>query len=167
MENNGENSGPLTSLPVNRLMATDCNADTSANKGPPFPQSGWHHKWTAPKQKQRFFWYKSPVQFFSSWYTNTMEMEKWRHTIGSAPKNTLLVYYCWQQYTQPPYTTLCFTDILLFTSLLLVATTSAFFFVWNLFLFWKFTSVLKSCPASLNSPYSERKDWQEGSSGIC
>ena len=27
MENNGENSGPLTSLPVDRLTATDCNAD--------------------------------------------------------------------------------------------------------------------------------------------
>ena len=26
MENNGENSGPLMSLPVDRLMATDCNA---------------------------------------------------------------------------------------------------------------------------------------------
>ena len=26
-ENNGENSGPLTSLPVDRLTATDCNAD--------------------------------------------------------------------------------------------------------------------------------------------
>ena len=29
MENNGENSGPLTSLPVDRLMATDCNGDRS------------------------------------------------------------------------------------------------------------------------------------------
>ena len=29
MEINGENSGPLTSLPVNRLTATDCNADRS------------------------------------------------------------------------------------------------------------------------------------------
>ena len=29
MENNGENSGPLTSLPVDRLTATDCNADRS------------------------------------------------------------------------------------------------------------------------------------------
>ena len=26
-KNNGENSGPLTLLPVNRLTATDCNAD--------------------------------------------------------------------------------------------------------------------------------------------
>ena len=31
MKNNGENSGPLTSLPVNRLMATDCNAAARAN----------------------------------------------------------------------------------------------------------------------------------------
>ena len=30
MENNGENSGPLTSLPVNRLTATDCNAAARA-----------------------------------------------------------------------------------------------------------------------------------------
>jgi len=28
-ENNDENSGPLTSLPVDRLTATDCNADRS------------------------------------------------------------------------------------------------------------------------------------------
>ena len=28
-KNNGENSGPLTSLPVNRLTATDCNGDRS------------------------------------------------------------------------------------------------------------------------------------------
>ena len=27
--NNGENSGPLLSLPVDRLTATDCNADRS------------------------------------------------------------------------------------------------------------------------------------------
>ena len=33
MENNGENSGPLTSLPVNRLTATDCNAAARANTG--------------------------------------------------------------------------------------------------------------------------------------
>ena len=32
MENNGENSGPLTSLPVDRLMATDCNAAARAKK---------------------------------------------------------------------------------------------------------------------------------------
>ena len=32
MENNGENSGPLTLLPVNRLTATDCNADRSCQK---------------------------------------------------------------------------------------------------------------------------------------
>ena len=30
-ENNDENSGPLTSLPVDRLTATDCNAATHAN----------------------------------------------------------------------------------------------------------------------------------------
>ena len=29
--NNGENSGPLTSLPVDRLTATDCNAAARAN----------------------------------------------------------------------------------------------------------------------------------------
>ena len=29
-KNNGENSGPLTSLPVNRLTATDCNAAARA-----------------------------------------------------------------------------------------------------------------------------------------
>ena len=29
-ENNGENSGPLTSLPVDRLTATDCNAAAHA-----------------------------------------------------------------------------------------------------------------------------------------
>ena len=29
MENNGENSGPLWSLPVDRLTATDCNSDRS------------------------------------------------------------------------------------------------------------------------------------------
>ena len=32
MENNGENSGPLSSLPVDRLTATDCNADRSCKK---------------------------------------------------------------------------------------------------------------------------------------
>ena len=32
MENNGENSGPLTSLPVDCLTATDCNADRSCQK---------------------------------------------------------------------------------------------------------------------------------------
>ena len=31
--NNGENSGPLTSLPVDRLTATDCNAAARANFG--------------------------------------------------------------------------------------------------------------------------------------
>ena len=31
MENNGENSGPLTSLPVIRLTVTDSNADACAN----------------------------------------------------------------------------------------------------------------------------------------
>ena len=31
MENNDENSGPLTSLPVDRLTATDCNAAARAN----------------------------------------------------------------------------------------------------------------------------------------
>ena len=31
MENNGENSGPLTSLPVDRPTATDCNAAARAN----------------------------------------------------------------------------------------------------------------------------------------
>jgi len=30
MENNGENSDPLTLLPVNRLTATDCNTDAHA-----------------------------------------------------------------------------------------------------------------------------------------
>ena len=30
-ENNGENSGPLTSLQVDRLTATDCNAAARAN----------------------------------------------------------------------------------------------------------------------------------------
>ena len=30
MENNGENSGPLTSLPVDRLTPTDCNAAARA-----------------------------------------------------------------------------------------------------------------------------------------
>ena len=29
-KNNGENSGPLTSLPVDRPTATDCNADAHA-----------------------------------------------------------------------------------------------------------------------------------------
>ena len=29
VENNDENSGPLSSLPVDRLTATDCNADRS------------------------------------------------------------------------------------------------------------------------------------------
>ena len=32
MENNGENSGPLTSLQVDRLTATDCNAGAHAKK---------------------------------------------------------------------------------------------------------------------------------------
>ena len=31
MENSGEISGPLTSLPVDRLTATDCNAAARAN----------------------------------------------------------------------------------------------------------------------------------------
>ena len=31
MENNGENSGRLTSLPVDHLTATECNADARAN----------------------------------------------------------------------------------------------------------------------------------------
>ena len=30
-EKNGENSGPLMSLPVDRLTATDCNAAARAN----------------------------------------------------------------------------------------------------------------------------------------
>ena len=30
-KNNGENSGPLTSLQVDRLTATDCNAAARAN----------------------------------------------------------------------------------------------------------------------------------------
>ena len=30
MENNGENSGPLRSLPVDGLTATNCNADARA-----------------------------------------------------------------------------------------------------------------------------------------
>ena len=32
MENKGENRGPLTSLPVDRLTATDCKADSSYQK---------------------------------------------------------------------------------------------------------------------------------------
>ena len=32
MENNGENSSPLTALPVDRLMATDWNVDRSWSK---------------------------------------------------------------------------------------------------------------------------------------
>ena len=32
-KNNGENSGPLTSLQVDRLTATDCNAAARANIG--------------------------------------------------------------------------------------------------------------------------------------
>ena len=32
MENNGENSGPLTSLPVDHLTATDCNAAALAKR---------------------------------------------------------------------------------------------------------------------------------------
>ena len=32
-ENNGENSGPLLSLPFDRLAATDCNANCSCQKG--------------------------------------------------------------------------------------------------------------------------------------
>ena len=31
-KNNGENSGPLPSLPVDRLTATDCNGDRSCQK---------------------------------------------------------------------------------------------------------------------------------------
>ena len=31
MENNGENSGPLMSLPVHRLTAIDCNAAARSN----------------------------------------------------------------------------------------------------------------------------------------
>ena len=31
-EKNGENSGPLTLLPVDRLTATDCNADARAKR---------------------------------------------------------------------------------------------------------------------------------------
>ena len=34
MENNDENSGPLMSLPVDRLTATDCNAAARANLNP-------------------------------------------------------------------------------------------------------------------------------------
>ena len=43
MENNGENSGPLTSLPVDRLMATDCNAAARAKiaKGLSASESDW------------------------------------------------------------------------------------------------------------------------------
>ena len=32
MKNNGENSGPLTSLQVDRLTATDCNAAARAKR---------------------------------------------------------------------------------------------------------------------------------------
>ena len=32
-KNNGEYSGPLSSLPVDRLTATDCNANRSCQKG--------------------------------------------------------------------------------------------------------------------------------------
>ena len=34
-ENNGENSGPLSSLPVDRLTATDCNAYRSCQNSTP------------------------------------------------------------------------------------------------------------------------------------
>ena len=34
MENNGENSGPLTSLPVNRPNSGTCNADARASTSP-------------------------------------------------------------------------------------------------------------------------------------
>ena len=38
VENKDENSGPLTSLPVNRLTATDCNVDRSCqNRGYDWP----------------------------------------------------------------------------------------------------------------------------------
>ena len=40
MENNDENSGPLTSLQVDRLTATDCNAAARANKITSWSRSG-------------------------------------------------------------------------------------------------------------------------------
>ena len=42
-KNNGENSGPLSSLPVDRLTATDCNAAARANKWASLtPPCVWH-----------------------------------------------------------------------------------------------------------------------------
>ena len=56
---NGENSGPLTSLPVDRLTATDCNADSSCQKDKyhwnvrgPTPGLGGADKWPLPKDGQ-------------------------------------------------------------------------------------------------------------------
>ena len=56
MENNGENSGPLTSLPVDRLMATDCNAAARAKKKctriPNFCNSwGWNNAFKLTRAK--------------------------------------------------------------------------------------------------------------------
>ena len=59
MENNGENSSPLTLLPVDRLTATNCNADRSCQKDKyhwnvrgPTPGLGGADKWPLPKDGQ-------------------------------------------------------------------------------------------------------------------
>ena len=88
-----------------------------------------------------------------------MEMEKICTKKQIQCTRGLIVDIFWQQYTQSPYSTLCFTyHVILLTSLLLVATTSAFPPQKN----W----VLTCWPASLTSPYSESKDWQGENSGI-
>ena len=51
-ENNGENSGPLTSLPVNRLTATDCNAPARAKTLNTTYLISTHHRFFFPTMYQ-------------------------------------------------------------------------------------------------------------------
>ena len=52
-ENNGENSGPLTSLPVDRLTPTDCNAARGSQKATPLRKLDDREKKNKKKNKKK------------------------------------------------------------------------------------------------------------------
>ena len=58
-ENNDENSGPLTSLPVDCLTATDCNADARANT--------LKHKWNTLYVQLKQHWGNLEIPMKHAW----------------------------------------------------------------------------------------------------
>ena len=72
-QNNGENSGPLTSLPVDRLTATDCNADRSCQNDPFIDKYVIHKKvFKLPKYKMVIFITRTISHIFPAFYAGSI-----------------------------------------------------------------------------------------------